>query len=108
MVTSHFNSRSYESVTPITSPNPSNAELADLGFILRDTLEEHMIGKTASKREFKIHKIILFGSHAKGAGVASDIPNGYVRLRYSGDREYAVAGGGRWCGVKRKSKSSVK
>ncbi|MEI8633593.1 nucleotidyltransferase domain-containing protein [Vibrio sp. PP-XX7] len=36
-----------------------------------------MIGKTASKREFKIHKIILFGSHAKG-GWVSDIPNGYV------------------------------
>ncbi|MEI8633544.1 HEPN domain-containing protein [Vibrio sp. PP-XX7] len=58
-------------------PERKQHELQRISAILRDTLEDHMIGKTASKREFKIHKIILFGSHAKG-GWVSDILNGYV------------------------------
>jgi uncharacterized protein len=58
-------------------PERKQHELQLISTILRDTLDTHMIGKTASKREFKIHKIILFGSHAKG-GWVSDIPNGYV------------------------------
>ncbi|QMV13886.1 HEPN domain-containing protein [Vibrio spartinae] len=58
-------------------PERKQHELQLISAILLDTLEEHMIGKTASKREFKIHKIILFGSHAKG-GWVNDIPNGYV------------------------------
>ncbi|WP_073602681.1 HEPN domain-containing protein, partial [Vibrio aerogenes] len=43
----------------------------------RNTLDEYLVGKQGSKTGFQIHKIILFGSHAKG-GWVSDIPNGYV------------------------------
>ncbi|ASA57743.1 HEPN domain-containing protein [Vibrio gazogenes] len=52
-------------------------ELGLISTILRDTLEEYLVGKQGSKAEFRILKIILFGSHAKG-GWVRDIPNGYV------------------------------
>ncbi|SHO57039.1 HEPN domain-containing protein [Vibrio quintilis] len=58
-------------------PERKQQELAQISTILRDSLDEYLFGKSAAKREFKIHKIILFGSHAKG-GWVSDIPNGYV------------------------------
>ncbi len=58
-------------------PERKQHELQLISTILRDTLEEYITGRKASKREYKIHKIILFGSHAKG-GWVSDIPNGYV------------------------------
>ncbi len=58
-------------------PERKQHELALISAILRDTLEEYLVGKQGSKAEFRILKIILFGSHAKG-GWVSDIPNGYV------------------------------
>ncbi|QMV14122.1 HEPN domain-containing protein [Vibrio spartinae] len=58
-------------------PERKQHELALISTILRDTLEEYLVGKQGSKAEFRILKIILFGSHAKG-GWVSDIPNGYV------------------------------
>ncbi|SHO54649.1 nucleotidyltransferase domain-containing protein [Vibrio quintilis] len=58
-------------------PERKQHELAQISTILRDTLDDYLVGKPGTKREFKIHKIILFGSNAKG-GWVSDIPNGYV------------------------------
>ncbi len=58
-------------------PERKQQELQQISTILRDTLDAYTEGKQGSKREFKILKIILFGSHAKG-GWVSDIPNGYV------------------------------
>ncbi|QMV16823.1 putative nucleotidyltransferase [Vibrio spartinae] len=58
-------------------PERKQHELALISTILRDTLEEYLVGKQGSKAEFRILKIILFGSHAKG-GWVRDIPNGYV------------------------------
>ncbi|SHO57936.1 HEPN domain-containing protein [Vibrio quintilis] len=58
-------------------PERKQHELAQISTILRDTLDDYLVGKPGTKREFRIHKIILFGSHAKG-GWVSDIPNGYV------------------------------
>ncbi|SIO95395.1 HEPN domain-containing protein [Vibrio spartinae] len=58
-------------------PERKQHELALISAILRDTLEEYLVGKQGSKAEFRILKIILFGSHAKG-GWVRDIPNGYV------------------------------
>ncbi|WP_073606216.1 HEPN domain-containing protein, partial [Vibrio aerogenes] len=58
-------------------PEKKQQELAQISAILRNTLDEYLVGKQGSKTGFQIHKIILFGSHAKG-GWVSDIPNGYV------------------------------
>ncbi|ODC05351.1 hypothetical protein BFW38_10030 [Terasakiispira papahanaumokuakeensis] len=58
-------------------PEYKQRELATISTILRDTLEDYLQGKNGSKNEFRILKIILFGSHAKG-GWVRDIPNGYV------------------------------
>ncbi|ODC05238.1 hypothetical protein BFW38_06160 [Terasakiispira papahanaumokuakeensis] len=58
-------------------PEYKQRELATISTILRDTLEDYLQGKSGSKSEFRILKIILFGSHAKG-GWVRDIPNGYV------------------------------
>ncbi|ODC05164.1 hypothetical protein BFW38_03945 [Terasakiispira papahanaumokuakeensis] len=58
-------------------PEYKQRELATISTILRDTLEDYLQGKNGSKSEFRILKIILFGSHAKG-GWVRDIPNGYV------------------------------
>ncbi|KUI99917.1 HEPN domain-containing protein [Vibrio sp. MEBiC08052] len=58
-------------------PESKQQELATISTILRDTLEDYLQGKTASKSEFRIVKIILFGSHAKGSWV-NDPVNGYI------------------------------
>ncbi|SJN55583.1 HEPN domain protein [Vibrio ruber DSM 16370] len=58
-------------------PEFKQQELATISTILRDTLEGYLEGKTGSKSEFRILKIILFGSHAKGNWV-SDPVNGYI------------------------------
>ncbi|ASA57886.1 HEPN domain-containing protein [Vibrio gazogenes] len=58
-------------------PESKQQELATISTILRDTLDEYLQGKTASKSEFRILKIILFGSHAKGSWV-NDPVNGYI------------------------------
>ncbi len=58
-------------------PEYKQQELATISTILRDTLDDYLQGKTGSKSEFRILKIILFGSHAKGNWV-SDPVNGYI------------------------------
>ncbi|MBJ7536464.1 HEPN domain-containing protein [Marinomonas transparens] len=58
-------------------PEYKQQELAQISLILRDTLEEHTVAKQGSKKDSRIQKIILFGSHAKG-GWVNDVPNGYV------------------------------
>ncbi|USP15732.1 HEPN domain-containing protein [Vibrio gazogenes] len=58
-------------------PESKQHELATISTILRDTLDDYLQGKTASKSEFRILKIILFGSHAKGSWV-NDPVNGYI------------------------------
>ncbi|MDW6094460.1 HEPN domain-containing protein [Vibrio rhizosphaerae] len=58
-------------------PERKQHELGLISTILRDTLDDFIANEQGSKSEFKILKIILFGSHAKG-GWVSDIPNGYV------------------------------
>ncbi|QMV16372.1 HEPN domain-containing protein [Vibrio spartinae] len=58
-------------------PEYKQHELATISTILRDTLDDYLKGKTGSKSEFRILKIILFGSHAKGNWV-SDPVNGYI------------------------------
>ncbi|MDW6092515.1 HEPN domain-containing protein [Vibrio rhizosphaerae] len=58
-------------------PESKQQALATISTILRDTLEDYLQGKTASKSESRIVKIILFGSHAKGTWV-NDPVNGYI------------------------------
>ncbi len=58
-------------------PEYKQQELATISTILRDTLDDYLEGKTGSKNEFRILKIILFGSHAKGNWVSDPI-NGYI------------------------------
>ncbi|WP_074373091.1 HEPN domain-containing protein [Vibrio spartinae] len=58
-------------------PEYKQHELAIISTILRDTLDDYLQGKTGSKSEFRILKIILFGSHVKGNWV-SDPVNGYI------------------------------
>ncbi|SJN58884.1 HEPN domain protein [Vibrio ruber DSM 16370] len=58
-------------------PEYKQHELATISTILRDTLEDYLQGKTGSKSEFRILKIILFGSHAKGSWVKDPV-NGYI------------------------------
>ncbi|MDW6092423.1 nucleotidyltransferase domain-containing protein [Vibrio ruber] len=58
-------------------PESKQQELATISAILRDTLEAYIQGKTSRKNEFRIVKIILFGSHAKGTWV-NDPQNGYI------------------------------
>ncbi|ASA54626.1 HEPN domain-containing protein [Vibrio gazogenes] len=58
-------------------PEFKQQELATISTILRDTLDDYLEGKTGSKSEFRILKIILFGSHAKGSWV-NDPVNGYI------------------------------
>ncbi|QMV14899.1 HEPN domain-containing protein [Vibrio spartinae] len=58
-------------------PEFKQQELAMISTILRDTLDDYLEGKTGSKSEFRILKIILFGSHAKGNWVSDPI-NGYI------------------------------
>ncbi|SIO96514.1 HEPN domain protein [Vibrio spartinae] len=58
-------------------PEYKQHELATISTILRDTLDDYLQGKTGSKSEFRILKIILFGSHAKGNWVKDPV-NGYI------------------------------
>ncbi|WP_038184306.1 HEPN domain-containing protein [Vibrio rhizosphaerae] len=58
-------------------PEYKQRELADISTILRDTLEDYLQGKQGSKSEFRILKIILFGSHAKDSWVKDPV-NGYI------------------------------
>ncbi|QMV16125.1 HEPN domain-containing protein [Vibrio spartinae] len=58
-------------------PEYKQQELATISTILRDTLDDYLEGKTGSKSEFRILKIILFGSYAKGNWVSDPI-NGYI------------------------------
>ncbi|WP_428243508.1 HEPN domain-containing protein [Gynuella sp.] len=58
-------------------PESKQQELHTISTILRDTLEDYLQGKTKRKTEYRILKIILFGSHAKGNWV-SDPDNGYI------------------------------
>ncbi|KUI98161.1 hypothetical protein VRK_28620 [Vibrio sp. MEBiC08052] len=58
-------------------PEYKQRELAIISTVLRDTLDDYLQGKAGSKSEFRILKIILFGSHAKGNWV-SDPVNGYI------------------------------
>ncbi|WP_157371909.1 HEPN domain-containing protein [Vibrio sp. MEBiC08052] len=58
-------------------PEFKQHELQMISTILRDTLDDFLQGKQTRKSSFRIHKIILFGSHAKGTWV-DDPVNGYV------------------------------
>ncbi|SHE29251.1 HEPN domain-containing protein [Vibrio gazogenes] len=58
-------------------PEYKQQELATISTILRDTLDDYLEGKTGSKSEFRILKIILFGSYAKGNWVRDPV-NGYI------------------------------
>ncbi|SIO92797.1 HEPN domain-containing protein [Vibrio spartinae] len=58
-------------------PERKQQELHTITTVLRDTLDDFLHNKNGSKAEFRILKIILFGSHAKGTWV-SDRPNGYI------------------------------
>ncbi|QMV16205.1 HEPN domain-containing protein [Vibrio spartinae] len=58
-------------------PEYKQRELATISTILRDTLDDYLQGKTGSKSEYRILKIILFGSHAKGRWVKDPV-NGYI------------------------------
>ncbi|AJQ97503.1 hypothetical protein [Gynuella sunshinyii] len=50
-------------------PKAKQHELQTISTILRDTLEDFLQGKTGRRTEYRILKIILFGSHAKGTWV---------------------------------------
>ncbi|WP_077335190.1 HEPN domain-containing protein [Vibrio ruber] len=58
-------------------PESKQQELTAISTILRDTLEDYLQGKTGSKSEFRILKVILFGSYARGDWV-NDPVNGYI------------------------------
>ncbi|QMV13634.1 HEPN domain-containing protein [Vibrio spartinae] len=58
-------------------PERKQQELHTITTVLRDTLDDFLRNKNGNKAEFRILKIILFGSHAKGTWV-SDRPNGYI------------------------------
>ncbi|MEI8634299.1 nucleotidyltransferase domain-containing protein [Vibrio sp. PP-XX7] len=58
-------------------PERKQQELHTIATILRTALDEFLTHKNGSKTEFRILKIILFGSHAKGTWV-NDRPNGYI------------------------------
>ncbi|TBR41573.1 HEPN domain-containing protein [Marinomonas agarivorans] len=52
-------------------------EIDTIAITIRDVLDAFVGSKTGSKTNYRIHKIILFGSHAKGTWV-DDPANGYV------------------------------
>ncbi|MEI8634957.1 nucleotidyltransferase domain-containing protein [Vibrio sp. PP-XX7] len=58
-------------------PERKQQELHTIATILRTALDEFLTHENGSKTEFRILKIILFGSHAKGTWV-NDRPNGYI------------------------------
>ncbi|MBJ7537465.1 HEPN domain-containing protein [Marinomonas transparens] len=64
-----------------TFPKPlSERKLEDIETIattIRDVLDDFMLDRSGKKSKYRINKIILFGSHAKGTWV-NDPANGYV------------------------------
>ncbi|WP_189608410.1 HEPN domain-containing protein [Saccharospirillum salsuginis] len=58
-------------------PERKQRDIQTIATVLRDALDEYLDGKTGSKLNYRILKIILFGSHAKGTWV-DDPANGYL------------------------------
>ena len=58
-------------------PERKQRDIHTIATELRDVLDEFLQGKTGSRLSYRILKIILFGSHAKGTWV-NDPANGYV------------------------------
>ncbi|GGX63930.1 HEPN domain-containing protein [Saccharospirillum salsuginis] len=58
-------------------PERKQRDIQTIATVLRDVLDEFLQGKTGSRLNYRILKIILFGSHAKGTWV-NDPANGYV------------------------------
>jgi len=58
-------------------PERKQRDIQFIATVLRDALDEFLDGKTGSKLNYRIQKIILFGSHAKGTWV-DDPANGYL------------------------------
>ncbi|GGX52192.1 HEPN domain-containing protein [Saccharospirillum salsuginis] len=58
-------------------PERKQRDIQTIATVLRDALDEYLEGKTGSKLNYRILKIILFGSHAKGTWV-DDPANGYL------------------------------
>ncbi len=58
-------------------PERKQQDIHTIATILRDVVDEYVAGRSGKKAGFKIHKIILFGSYAKGNWV-NDPANGYV------------------------------
>ncbi|MBJ7537763.1 HEPN domain-containing protein [Marinomonas transparens] len=58
-------------------PEQKQQELQTIVKVFRDTLEDFLLNKEEKKSRYRIFKIILFGSHAKGTWV-NDPQNGYV------------------------------
>jgi len=58
-------------------PERKQRDIQTIATVLRDALDEFLDGKTGSKLNYRIQKIILFGSHAKGTWV-DDPANGYL------------------------------
>ncbi len=58
-------------------PERKQQDIDTIATILRDVVDEYVAGRSGKKAGFKIHKIILFGSYAKGNWV-NDPANGYV------------------------------
>jgi uncharacterized protein len=58
-------------------PEAKQQDIQTIAKLLRDVLDAFQQGKTGSRLNYRILKIILFGSHAKGSWV-NDPANGYV------------------------------
>ncbi|GGX54561.1 HEPN domain-containing protein [Saccharospirillum salsuginis] len=58
-------------------PERKQEDIRTIATGLRDALDEFLAGKTGRRLQYRILKIILFGSHAKGTWV-EDPDNGYV------------------------------
>jgi len=58
-------------------PERKQRDIQTIATVLRDVLDDFLQGKTGSRLNYRILKIILFGSHAKGTWV-NDPANGYV------------------------------
>ncbi|GGX62500.1 HEPN domain-containing protein [Saccharospirillum salsuginis] len=57
-------------------PDAKQEDIQTIATVLRDALDEFLAGKTGRRSHYRILKIILFGSYAKGTWV-SDPANGY-------------------------------
>jgi uncharacterized protein len=58
-------------------PETKQQDIQTIAKLLRDVMDAFQQGKTGSRLNYRILKIILFGSHAKGSWV-NDPANGYV------------------------------